>query len=242
MVPPRGLPRAGIPSSLPASEMTSFLFSCEHATCAVPEAYREVFKGSEDVLQSTEGWEPGVLNLSQGFAMKFRTPLVHGDVTRLLIDLEQDGDARWSRFSEKLPEATRAKVADRHEKPFRTTLVQRIREDLRRHDEVLHVFLHTDPRSHGNVVLSTAAGAGKGETIASAWRDALRMRGVDVVHHSNEEAPPIHAFLRDQFADAPYHQLRIAVSQSFFLQGIPTRWDTLKRQLLETFATATAGD
>ena len=67
--------------------MTAFLFSCDHATCAVPEPYREIFRGSEEVVASTEGWEPGSLNLAQGFAMKFRTPLVHGDVTRLLIDL-----------------------------------------------------------------------------------------------------------------------------------------------------------
>ena len=74
--------------------MTAFLFSCEHATCAVPEAYRELFHGAEDAVHSTEGWEPGSLNLAQAFSMKFRTPLVHGDVTRLLIDLEKDSDER----------------------------------------------------------------------------------------------------------------------------------------------------
>ena len=117
--------------------MSAYLFSCEHANCAVPEAYRELFRGSEEVVGSEEGWEPGSLNLAQAFSMKFRTPLVHGDVTRLLIDLEKDGDARWSRFSMRLPEATRAKVADRHERPFRASLLQRIAEDLRRHAVVL---------------------------------------------------------------------------------------------------------
>ena len=121
--------------------MTAFLFSCENATCAVPEAYREIFRGSEDVLTSKEGWEPGSLNLAQGFSMRFRTPLVHGDVTRLLIDLQKDGDERWSRFSLKLPEATRVKVADRHQRPFRAALNQRIAEDLRRHEALLHVEL-----------------------------------------------------------------------------------------------------
>ena len=236
----RGVATGGIPVQCRRAEMTSYLFSCEHATCAVPEAYRELFKGSEDIVQSTEGWEPGVLNLAQGFAMKFRTPLVHGDVTKLLIDLEQDGDERWSRFSMQAPETTRAKIADRHEKPFRTTLMQRIREDLRRHDTVLHVFLHTDPRTHGNVVLSTAKGAAKADEIASAWRDGLRMRGVDVVHHKVDDLPPIYAFLRSEFEGEAYHQLRIAVSQTFFLEGKPIRWDTIKKQLLETFATAAA--
>src|SRR6478735_2045366 len=140
--------------------MTAFLFSCDNATCAVPEAYREIFRGSEEVVGSTEGWEPGALNLAQGFAMKFRTPLVHGDVTRLLIDFAQDGDARWSRFSLKLPEATRGKVADRHERPYRLALNQRIAEDLRRHPALLHVMIHTDPATDGMVLLETPADAG----------------------------------------------------------------------------------
>jgi predicted N-formylglutamate amidohydrolase len=57
--------------------MIAYLISCDHATCAVPEPYREIFRGSEEVVSSKEGWEPGALNLAQGFAMKFSTPLVH---------------------------------------------------------------------------------------------------------------------------------------------------------------------
>ena len=110
--------------------MISYLFSCDNATCAVPEAYRELFLDSEEIVESGEGWEPGSLNLAQAFAMKFRTPLVHGDVTRLLIDFGKDGDERWSRFSMQLPEATRIKIAERHEKPYRLQIGQRIAEDL----------------------------------------------------------------------------------------------------------------
>ena len=78
--------------------MTALLFSCENATCAVPESYRNLFAEAEDVLTSSEGWEPGALNLGQAFAMKFGTPLAHGDVTRLLIDLEKHENDQWSRF------------------------------------------------------------------------------------------------------------------------------------------------
>jgi hypothetical protein len=148
--------------------MTAFLISCENATCAVPEAYREIFRDFEDDVASTEGWEPGALNLAQGFAMKNRTPLVHGDVTRLLIDLEKDGDERWSRFSLKLPEATRVKVAERHEKPYRMMLNQRIGEDLRRHAAVLHLMVHTDATTDGRVTLETPKGGVLAEKIAAA--------------------------------------------------------------------------
>ena len=214
--------------------MTAFLFSCDYATCAVPEAYREIFRGSEDSVGSTEGWEPGALNLAQGFAMKFRTPLVHGDVTRLLIDFQQDGDVRWSRFSLKLPEATRVKVVDRHERPYRTMLNQRIAEDLRRHEALLHVMIHTDAGTDGLVMLETPPGAELAEKFASAWRSRLVAAEVDVRQVRGAEPSPLGAALTAKFPASQYAQVKLSVSQTFFLEGRPWRWETLKKLLLES--------
>jgi hypothetical protein len=219
-------------------QMTAFLFSCDDATCAVPEAYREIFHGAEERVASTEGWEPGALNLAQGFAMKFRTPLVHGDVTRLLINLSQDGDARWSEFSMKLPEATRVKLADRHERPYRSALRQRIAEDLRRHDTLLHVMIHTDPATDGLVMLETPPAADLAETYAAAWRSLLAAAAVDVRHVRGVAPSPLMASLAAEFPSSSYVQIRLAVAQTFFLEGRPWRWETLKKLLLETLVTA----
>ena len=220
--------------------MMAFLFSCENATCAGPEAYREIFRGSEDVLTSKEGWEPGSLNLAQGFSMRFRTPLVHGDVTRLLIDLQKDGDERWSRFSMKLPEATRVKVADRHERPFRAALNQRIAEDLRRHEALLHVMIHTDPATDGLVMLETPEGALLAEKFAAAWRTKLAAGDVDVRHVRGTGVTPLSANLSKTFPATQYAQVRLSVSQTYFLEGRPWRWETLKKFLLESLAVAAA--
>lgn len=214
--------------------MTAFLFSCDHATCAVPEPYREIFRGSEEVVASTEGWEPGSLNLAQGFAMKFRTPLVHGDVTRLLIDFGKGGDARWSRFSSKLPEATRVKVVDRHERPYRLALSQRIAEDLRRHEALLHVMIHTDPTTDGRVMLETPPGAELAEKLAAAWRNRLAAADLEVRHVRGVELGALGEYLTAEFPSGQYAQVRLAVSQSFFLEGRPLRWEILKKLLLES--------
>jgi hypothetical protein len=218
--------------------MTAFLFSCNNATCAVPEAYREIFRGSEEWVGSSEGWEPGALNLAQGFAMRFRTPLVHGDVTRLLIDFEKDGDARWSRFSLKLPETTRVKLVDRHERPYRIALRQRIAEDLRRHDALLHVMIHTDPKTDGLVLLETPVGADLAEKFSDSWRARVVAAEVDV---RQVKAVPIHdlgAALSADFPATKYAQVRLSVSQSYFLEGRPLRWETVKKVLLESLVLA----
>jgi len=220
--------------------MTAFLFSCENATCAVPEAYREIFRESEDAVTSTAGWEPGSLNLAQAFAMKFRTPLVHGDVTRLLIDLEQDGEERWSRFALKLPEATRQKIVERHQQPYRLQLTQRITEDLRRHAAVLHVMVHTDAATDGRVILDTPPGAVLAEKIAGAWYARLKAGDLDVCHFRNAASPALGAALARDFPADQYAQVRLSVSQTFFLDGRPWRWETLKKLLLESLAQTVA--
>ncbi len=220
--------------------MTAYLFSCENATCAVPEAYREIFRDSEDVVASAEGWEPGSLNLAQGFAMKFRTPLVHGGVTRLLIDLERDGEDKWSRFSIKLPEATRAKILERIEKAYREQLGGRIQEDLRRHSRVLHVMVHTDAGTDSRVTLESPVGGSLAEKIAAAWRQRLNVNELDVRHFRNSDMRALGESLCREYPSDQYALIRLKVSQSFFLEGRPWRWEVLKKHLLETLSPAVA--
>jgi hypothetical protein len=218
--------------------MTTLLFSCECATCAIPEAHRELFRGSEDIVTSHEGWEPGALNLAQAFSMKFRTPLVHAEVTRLLIDLAMDGDARWSRFSQKLPETTRSKLVERHEKPYRAALLQRISEDLRRHASVLHVMVHTDAQTEGELRLETSAGALLAEKIASLWFARLTTGDLQARHLRDVQASPLSQLIEAGFPRDAYAQIRLRVSQSFFLSGRPWKWETVKKFTIESLAAA----
>jgi hypothetical protein len=220
--------------------MISYLFSCDHATCAVPEAYRELFFDSEDVVASAAGWEPGSLNLAQAFAMRFRTPLVHGDVTRLLIDLGKDGDERWSRFSATLPETTRAKLEDRHEKPYRAMLAQRVTEDFRRKAAVIHVLIHTSEAHEGRVVLETPQTAELAEAVAAEWRNRLAREELDARLHRHSGVSAVSAFLDERFPSTQYAQIRLTVSQSFFLEGRPMKWEALKKHLMETLAVSVA--
>ena len=221
--------------------MTAYLFSCENATCAVPEAYRDVFRGSEEVVMSPEGWEPGALALAQSFAMKFRSPLVHTEMTRLLVDFEKDGEERWSRFSIKLPEATRAKIVDRHSNKYYQALKDRIEEDLKRHSRALHLRIHTDPGGDGQVVLMTPPGATLAEKFATAWRIRLTGHEIDARHVAASVQDALAEGLGAAFPPDRYAQIRLVVSQGFFLQNQPLRWENLKKLLLESLAATVAG-
>lgn len=218
--------------------MTALLFSCEHATCAVPEAHRALFRGQEEILTSTEGWDPGSLNLAQGFSMKFSTPLVHGDVTRLLIDVASSGSNRWSRFTEKVPESLRGKLIDRHERPYRQSLRLRIEEELRRHRQVLHVMVHTEDRSDVEVLLETMPGADLAEKLARAWRAPVAAAGLDVRHVPATVLNDLADDLSAEFSPDRYAVVQLKVAQSFFLTGQPWKWEPLKKVLISTLAAA----
>lgn len=218
--------------------MTPVMFSCEHATCAVPEAWRDVFRGEEDAVASSEGWEPGSLNLAQGFAMKFRTPLVHGDVTRLLIDLDGEGETRWSRFSAKLSESQRAKLVDRHVRPHREQLKQRVLEAVRRETPIVHVLVRTDAAADGTVTLEFPADHDRAGGTARAWRDAILDRAPElaVQVRLHPSAPAAAEGLIGEFGADTYAPVTLRVAQTFFLEGKPCRWEPLKKVLLESLA------
>lgn len=214
-----------------AVRMIACLFSCEHATCAVPEAFRELFRGSEETVTSPQGWDPGALNLAQGFSMKFRTPLLHGDVTRLLINLSESEDGRWSDFSGKLPDATKAKLVDRHERPYRLAIQTRVAEELARGNTLLHVMIHTAEK--GEELVIGVADDGLARSFADAWALKLTANGIDV-RVSKIASGGLVAHLLDGFPSDRYALLRIAVPQSYFLEGKPLRWETLKKLLLSS--------
>ncbi|TAG11164.1 MAG: hypothetical protein EAZ42_01700 [Verrucomicrobia bacterium] len=217
----------------------ALLFSCENATCAIPEAYREFFVGSEEVVTSTQGWEPGALNLAQACAMRFRTPLVHGEVTRLLLNYEEPADDHWSEIAMKLPEATRKKLIDRHWRTYRQLLRNRIAEDLRRHTILLHCMIHTSPHEEGLILLESGRSAPLAEAIAAAWVKQMSSLDLDIRAVPNSDLSDLsNDLFKDQSATR-YAQIHLRVAQSFFLEGKPWRWETLKKKLLDALATIT---
>ena len=227
------------------------LISCEHATCAVPDTHRDLFQQDEDLLTSPEGWDPGALNLAQAMAMKFRTPLVHSEITKLLIDLHPATESgRWSRFAKGLGEAQRAKLVERHLAPHLSALHQRIQDDARRTGRCLHLSVHTFPRNEAVSLIEThvALGIDPANPLAAAvarhWMQAFRRLAPDLSMDINPPAPLIDPGLTTQLAkqhgSSGYAGIVVEVSQSFFLEGRPWRWDKLKKTLLDALSGALA--
>jgi hypothetical protein len=64
---------------------------------------------------------------------------------------------------------------------------------------------------------------------------------LDVRQVGGVASSPLGRSLTTAFPAESYAQLRVSISQTFFLEGRPWRWETLKKLLLESL-TATAAE
>jgi hypothetical protein len=217
--------------------MTSFLITCCHATCAIPEAQRELFKGLEDRVTSDEGWEPGALNLAQGLAMKLSTPLVHGDVSRLLFDLEQIGDTQWSEISITIPEALRTRLGDRLNEKFHHAINVKLDEDFKRHDSFIHLDIHTAPIEDGKIIFE-CTGDSLADKFAAIAVKSMTIPEIAASIKTMKEISPMLEGMLQKDLPGKIGIVRITVSQSFFMRSQPLRWETAKKAIIQAVSTA----
>lgn len=213
-----------------------FILSCEPATCAVPEWHRELFKGHEETL-AVEGWSPGSLNLAQAFATKLRTLLAHGDVTKLLIDFSRrpDDPERFSHFSKRLTEDQQRKLDERHHLALLNLLKQRIREELSKGGQALHLSIRAEDRPDMAVIELVFDPSREIESgFVRKWADALRAAAPELTIHTVPDPNyGLSAVLREEFPSA-FGSISVVAARSSFLEGRPLRWDKLKKLLIET--------
>lgn len=96
------------------------MFTCEHGGNRVPAAFRDVFLGHDDVLQTHRGWDIGALDLARKLRRTLSAPLQYSTTTRLLIDLNRSphNPARFSEFTRVLPADRRAAIETRYHTPY----------------------------------------------------------------------------------------------------------------------------
>lgn len=222
------------------------VLTCEHATCAVPEAFRELFQGEEDTVTSPRGWDPGALNLAQHLSREFRTPLLHGEITRLLVDIDHSPGhpEMFSEFALALPEGRREGLAKRQYQSYLETLRARLADCLTRHPTVLHLSVHTFPRIGDRQPATTDIGIlhdprRPGEAaLAGEWLRRLRAAAPALAVEANAPRAgtddSLTALLRGELAADTYLGIQLEVCQSFFLDGAPLRWDAARKLVTAT--------
>jgi predicted N-formylglutamate amidohydrolase len=135
----------------------SALISAEHASNAVPAAYRSLFVGAEAVLDTHRAWDHGSGELARDMSRALGAPLLEGQVTRLLVDLNRSrGHPRHlSEFSRQLEEPERERLIEQYWTPHWQAFRQAIENA---HQPLIHIACHSFTPVLDGVVRDTDIG------------------------------------------------------------------------------------
>lgn len=231
------------------------LITCEHGGNAVPEAYRTLFRGREDLLASHRGFDPGALFTAEMLSGRLDAPLFAANITRLLVDLNRSpGHSRlFSEVTQPLSPKTRQDILAAFYHPHREAVTAAVSDLLSRGHRVVHVASHSftpildSVERHGDIGLLYDPERPDERALCLAWqRELLREEPTLVVRRNypyKGVADGLVTALRHRFGER-YLGVELEVNQRFVASGrqdLERVSDLLTRALAFVLEQALAG-
>lgn len=235
----------------PGTRKTVLVLSCEHGGREVPPAHTALFSGTEVLLDSHRGWDPGALELAREMADAFGVTLHAATTTRLLVDLNRSIGHRQllSEFTRHLPPALRRDIVERHYRPHREAVEADIARRIVSGERVIHIASHSFTPTLGGVDRRADVAwlydprRPAEQAFAAGWMRALAPLAPDLRLRRNY---PYHGrsdglmrVLRQRHPDQAYAGIELEVNQRFVAQG-GAPWDSLRAKLVDSLATSLA--
>ncbi len=127
---------------MPERQSPVSLITAEHASNSVPERWRALFAGQEEILDTHLARDPGSKDLAAKLAERLEAPLLTGKITRLLVDLNRSAShpRRLSTFSKSLPAEEREFLVQEYWQSHWNAYAQTIE---RLPGQVVHIACHS---------------------------------------------------------------------------------------------------
>jgi predicted N-formylglutamate amidohydrolase len=226
-----------------------FIVTCEHGGNGVPAAYRGLFRGRKDLLESHRGYDPGALDMARSLATALDAPLMASTTSRLLIDLNRplNHPQVYSTVTRCASPGTRTEIAREYHQPYWTGLERAVDQAVGCGRRMVHISSHSftpvlngqvrradvgllyDPRRRAEADLCA-----RWKAALSECEPALRVRR-NYPYHGN--APGLTTHLRRGFSAEQYFGIELEVNQQIIL-GPRRRWTALRRALAESLLAA----
>ena len=226
-----------------------FLITCEHGGNRIPARYRPLFRGSEALLDSHRGYDPGALIMARDLARAFRAPLVTSTVSRLVVDLNRSisHPRCFSAATRGASRTLRAEIVERHYLPYRMQVERLVGRSVSGGRRVIHVSSHSftpeldgkvrgadvgllyDPRRHAEV------------DLCARWKAALVEMAPQLRVRRNYpyagKGDGLTRHLRMRFPPGDYVGIELEVNQGIVLAA-GRRWPKLRRMLIDSLRAA----
>jgi len=251
------VPRPGLtrlpPGPSADGRVLDVVVTCEHGGNDVPERYRELFAGREDVLQTHRGYDAGALQLGRELADAVGGAFFASTTTRLLIDLNRSLGNRdlFSEFTADAPREFREELLADHYRPYREPVEAFVDRSLAAGRRVLHLSSHSfTPVFHGEVRnadigLLYDPRRPREVELAMRWYAALRLFAPDLKVRRNYpytgRSDGFCAGMRRRLRTDDYLGLELEVNQRHVQRGGPT-WHALRATVVASMKRALEGD
>lgn len=209
-----------------------------------------MFRGRRALLDSHRGYDPGALVMAKALARAFKAPLVTSTVSRLLVDLNRSiGHPQlFSAATRSIPAELRAKILERHYRPYRAEVERRVRQSVSRGRRVIHISSHSfTPELDGKVRLADVGllyhPGRHGETeLCAHWKDSLAAFAPELRVRRNYpyagKGDGLTSHLRLRFPPRSYVGIELEINQRTVLAA-GRRWTMLRHALIDSLRAAT---
>ena len=230
--------------------VNNIVLSCEHASHDIPAEYRYLFKGSRALLISHRGWDPGALECAIRLADNLHAPLIKGDCSRLLIDLNRSLHHQqvFSEFTRALLKTERLALINSIYHPYHTQLQQTIARCIAKCGFALHLSIHSfTPVMNGNrrdadIGLLYDPRRQYEAALASRLKECLQNLDRNLKIRRNYPyrgiADGATSHYRKFFADKKYAGLEIEINQRYPLGNDRKSWKQLQNAIIKTLNSA----
>lgn len=207
------------------SGRAAFVVTCEHATHAVPAAWRTALAGARDVIRTHRGWDPGALPFAEALAKALAAPLHAGTVSRLVVDLNRSphNPRRFSAWTRALNATERARLDREIHAPHLQRVLAACERAGTSGAAIVHVAVHSfDPtlapdRDGVDIGVLYDPARMRERAIGPGWAHAMSAAGLTTRRNFpyRGAADGLTTWLRRHFAQARYAGLELELSQAW---------------------------
>ncbi len=121
------------------------IFTCEHASNAIPKDYLNLFKNKKKILLTHRGYDQGTKELSKELGKHFKAPVIYGKFSRLLVDLNrsQSHKTAFSEMTKTLSKLEKKEIINLYHKPHWDQIKSLISKKIAEGFKVIHIGVHS---------------------------------------------------------------------------------------------------
>lgn len=122
-----------------------YLVTCEHASPAIPPEWREKLEPYCATCETHRIWDPGALEIANHLGNRLQAPVLPGEQTRLLVDLNRSvGHPRlFAPVLDDLPETVKTGILTKYYYPYRHRAVHLLEQWMTERTPVIHLSVHS---------------------------------------------------------------------------------------------------